>query len=102
MQSIQLKNINQKENENETISELAHRHVKDETHTTTDEELKNAKVVLSQNVKSDGENLFEVDNSTVIPPLIKENDEDVNDEDNDKNNENDEKSLPNPYDILGG
>ena len=32
---------------NETISQLAHRHIKDRNHTTTDEELRNAKIELS-------------------------------------------------------
>src|SRR5215210_2379390 len=41
-------------------------------HTTTDEELKNAKVVLSQNVKADEESLFEADNTTIGPPLAME------------------------------
>ncbi len=99
MEKMQSKNFNEQENKNETISELAHRHIKDEGHTTTDEELKNAKVVLSQNVKEDKENLFKVDNTTLIPPLAIEKKENMNDEENDKNQE---KSLPNPYDILGG
>ncbi len=99
MENMQSQDYNKEESKNETITELAHRHLKDENHTTTDEELKNAKVVLSQNIKADEENLFEVDNTTVVPPLSTDKKDNIDDEENDKN---EEKSLPNPYDILGG
>lgn len=98
MENMQSKNPVKEENKNETITELAHRHAKDEKHTTTNEELKNAKVVLSQNVKADDENLFDVDNTTVIPPFAMEKKDDK-----DEKNDKDEKmSAPNPYDILRG
>lgn len=40
----------------ETISELAHRHLRDKNHTTTDEELRNARIELSNmsSVKTKG------------------------------------------------
>lgn len=92
-------NNNEKQNKNETITELAHRHAKDESHTTTNEELKNARVVLSDNVKADEQSLFEVDNTTIIPPLAEESSENRKDNEDEKN---DERFLPNPYDVLGG
>jgi hypothetical protein len=96
--------MNSKEPENsekhaESISELARRHMMDRTHTTTDEEIRNARVVLTGNVKPDKENLFEVDNTTIIPPMPVENDKNLQNEDN---NKNDQRGFPNPYDILDG
>lgn len=99
MENRQSKDTVEQKNKIETISELAHRHAKDEKHTTTDEELKNAKVVLSQNVKADEESLFEADNTTVIPPLPIEKKVDI---DNERSDEDEETSPPNPYNILGG
>lgn len=98
MENMQSKNL-QEENKNETITELAHRHLTDESHTTTDEELKNAKLVLTENVKADEGNLFEVDNTTIIPPLPGENSDKTDDDENDNK---DEKPMSTPFDILGG
>ena len=52
----------------ETIRELANRHLKDPNHTTTDEEIRNAKVVIDEMVEMDEdvERMFRVDNSTVL------------------------------------
>lgn len=43
---------------NETIKELAHRHAKDKNHTTTDDELRNAKIELSNVVSIDANNPY--------------------------------------------
>lgn len=97
------KNKNKK-GKSETIAELAHRHLKDENHTTTDEELRNAKVELTGVVEEDPYNLSKVDNTTVIPSIndepesnsyYKDKDGDKDDDDNQKGN------LPNPYEVLG-
>ncbi len=53
----------------ETIRELAHRHLMDEHHTTSDEELENARLEFSQPSENPDESLFEIDHTTVIPPL---------------------------------
>ena len=45
---------------NETISELAHRHIKDRNHTTTDEELRNAKIELSNIASINITNLYSI------------------------------------------
>ena len=45
---------------NETISELAHRHIKDRNHTTTDEELRNAKIELSSITTINITNLYSI------------------------------------------
>lgn len=95
MENLQSKELNQKENKDESIEELAHRHMKDESHTTTDEELKNAKVVLTDNVKADEEKLSEVDNTSITTHLTDRNGENLIDD-------NDEKPMSNSYDILGG
>lgn len=62
-------NFNQKENNNETIDELAQRHLRNESHITSDEELKNAKVFLTENVKADEEKLSEVHSTSIKTPL---------------------------------
>ena len=79
----------------ETISELAHRHLQDPNHKTTDEELRNARIELSTPPPTDDENLFEVDNSTVLPHLPGEDDQDDNKKESDH-----EGRSPNPYDLL--
>jgi hypothetical protein len=50
---------------NETITQLARRHFKDKSHTTTDEELRNAKIELSDIVSVSAGNLYELKNITV-------------------------------------
>lgn len=83
----------------ETISELAKRHLTDENHTTTDAEIRNAKVQFSENIHEDAamEELFEADNETVFPPLPGESDiiSDTSDED-----DAGKSSPPNPYNVL--
>ena len=93
-----LKKNSTNEKKSETISELAQRHLKDENHTTTDEELKNAKIEIDNSGTVDDavEKMFEVDNSTVFPSTEKV-DQDVNEESKDGPN-----NLPNPYNVLGG
>lgn len=81
----------------ETITELAHRHMTDPEHTTTDEELRNAKLEYSDadGVDAETEALFEEDNTTVIPPIPGE-EKLTDNKDNDK-----EGDVPNPYEVLG-
>jgi len=67
-------------------------------HTTTDEELKNAKVVLSQNVKADEESFFEADNTLIVQSLAMEKKDVI---DNEGNDQDEERSPSNPYDMLG-
>lgn len=43
------KTNHQRAKKGETISQLAHRHLLDENHTTTDEELQNVRLELSEN-----------------------------------------------------
>lgn len=96
-------NITQKDNKSETIRELAHRHLLDQNHTTSDEELKNARIEFNDNYDTSIEGLSEmseIDNNTVLPPLpFEKNNHDL---DNKTSNSNiPEKSVPNPYDVLG-
>lgn len=91
-------NVNPKKRKGETISELAHRHLRDKNHTTTDEELRNATVELSNDyVEGQDNSLFEVDNTTVITSATTDRistDKDVKSENGDNNN------VPNPYSVL--
>jgi hypothetical protein len=78
----------------ETIKELVDRHMADEHHTTTDEELRNARIVLDEPTDVQDESLFEIDNTTLVPPLPGEETEpQTNDKDEDR-------PPPNPYDVL--
>ncbi len=98
-----LENSDKKDSKSETITELAHRHLTDEDHTTTDEELRNAELELTGNVKEDTQNLFEVDNTPVTAPSQDEikNEKENKAKDEDKEDDEDEKGdLPNPYTIL--
>lgn len=83
----------QNEKPTETIRELAEKHLNDETHTTSDEELRNARIELSDGVPADS-GLYEEQNTPVLPPIPGEpqilSDSDV------------ERKPPNPYDVLGG
>jgi hypothetical protein len=86
----------------ETISELAHRHLNDRNHTTTDEEFRNATLELPDHIKDvPGEELFEVDNTTIIPPLPGEESGGEESIENDKDKEGNNNTVPNPYDVLG-
>jgi len=98
-------NPQKNDNKSETITELAHRHLTDEDHTTTDEELRNAKLELTENVKEDPQNLFEVDNTPVIAPShdeieIEEENKTKDEDKEDDEDENEKGDLPNPYNIL--
>jgi hypothetical protein len=93
-------------NKTETITELARRHMIDPNHTSSDAEIRDAKVEFSENVHEDAamEELFEEDNKTVFPafpgePGVSEklSDDDTDDRDED----NDRSSPPNPYNVLG-
>ncbi len=89
-------NTNPKKGKAETISELAHRHLRDEHHTTTDEELRNAKVELTDSAEAQDTSLFEVDNTTVIPST----EDDLSTNNNVKSSDRDDDSVPNPYSVL--
>lgn len=68
----------------ETISQLVRRHIRDKNHTTTDEELRNARIEfndITENSMEDLSQLSKVDNSSVLP-------------------EQHTPSVPNPYEIL--
>jgi hypothetical protein len=93
-------NLEPKEERNETISELADRHLKDENHTTTDEEIRNAKLEIDETTPDVNglEKLAEVDNTTIIPPLPGEEDKDKKDK---KDDNPGTPHVPNPYDVLG-
>lgn len=49
----------------ETITQLAHRHLKDKSHTTTDEELRNAKIELSNIVSVNTRKLYTIKSFTI-------------------------------------
>ena len=89
----------------ETISELARRHMTDENHTTSDAEIRNAKVEFSENVHEDPalEELFEVDNETVFPSFSNEEDSPKKDKDEPEHDSDSQAktSPPNPYNVLG-
>ena len=89
-------------NKGETINELAHRHMLNPNHTTTDEELKNARIEFADNSASfeDLEKLTEVDNSTVLPGLSLENNDSAANCDGNASMNKNESSVPNPYDVL--
>ncbi len=92
--------VNSGNGRKETISELADRHLHDQNHTTTDEELRNATVEDDTTVPNLEGSLHEVDNTTVIPPLPGEaEDDNVNESDNE--DKKDKYTPPNPYDVLG-
>lgn len=84
----------------ETITELAERHLHDEHHTTTDEEIRNARVEVTDSVETDDENLYVIDHTTVLGSDEDTSDRGSEDEDDDNDNETDKRSKPNPYDIL--
>lgn len=82
----------------ETITELAHRHQNNETHTTTDEELRNARVELSNtdNKEIDG---FSRENKSTTPATLARADRESEPEQNEEDDEP-ENRVPNPYNIL--
>ena len=94
--------IKPKDGKSETIRQLAHRHMLDENHTTTDEELKNARIEFIDDFDTpfeDWSDLSNVDNNTVLPPLpFEQNADNINNKPSDSNT--DQKSFPNPYNVL--
>jgi len=84
----------------ETISQLAHRHLLNENHHTTDEELRNAKIEYDgkgEDFLEAVSGLSDADNSTVIPPApFEKNDNEDKDADTNKSHS----SPPNPYEVL--
>lgn len=79
----------------ETIKELADRHLADPSHKTSDEELRNARIVLDESTHVEDESLYEIDNTTLIPPLpFEKPDEEA------EQHIKDEVTPPNPYDVL--
>ena len=95
--------IKPKDGKSETISQLAHRHLLNQYHTTTDEEIKNARIEFNDNYDASVEdlsNLSNVDNNTVLPPLpFEQNADNIYNKPSDSNT--DQKSFPNPYNVLG-
>ena len=89
-------NTNPRKRKGETISELAHRHLRDEKHTTTDEELRNATVELSDTVEAQDKSLYEVDNSTILPS----GSDDLGANNEGKTGGENDSPLPNPYSVL--
>ncbi len=89
-------NVKPGKGKSETISELAHRHLRDENHTTTDEELRNATVELTDAEQAQNTSLFEVDNTTIIPSAT---DDELSTDDNMKRKDGDD-DVPNPYTVL--
>ena len=95
--------IKPKDGKSETIRQLAHRHMLDENHTTTDEELKNARIEFIDDFDTpfkDWSDLSNVDNNTVLPPLpFEQNADNIYNKPSDSNKH--QKSFPNPYNVLG-
>ncbi len=86
----------------ETISELAERHMKDPNHVTTDEEIKNAVVVVegASNPPEDLEKLIEGSDKTVLPPIFKSDEDRVDNRPETDEYENTNDGFPNPYNVL--
>jgi hypothetical protein len=82
-----IENTSQEDGKGETVRELARRHLLNEDHVTTDEELKNAKLELDGEVEL-SDDRHDIDGANPPAPII-----------DDK--KKDEKDIPNPYDILG-
>lgn len=89
-------NVNPRKGKSETISELAHRHLRDENHSTTDEELRNATVELTDSAEDQDKSLYEVDNTTVIPSSV---DNGLSTDADAKSGDGDD-DVPNPYKVL--
>ncbi len=90
-----------KKGKTETISELAHRHLRDQNHTTSDEELRNATVEFGDDEGAPDESLYEIDNTPVVPSKGNKADNTaVANGDNLRKNKDDEDDIPNPYKVL--
>ena len=92
-----------KDGKSETIRQLAHRHMLDQNHTTTDEELKNARIEFNDDFDTPFEgwsDLSNVDNNTVLPPLpFEQSADNINNKPSDFNTG--QTPFPNPYDVVG-
>jgi hypothetical protein len=78
----------------ETIRELARRHLLDENHVTTDEELKNAKLELDGDIELGDDRHDLADGDSKSGRTSHTSIDEVADEEVEK------KDIPNPYDIL--
>ncbi len=65
-QNFDVKNFSGKSIKSLTITQLAHLHLFDRNHVTNDEELRNAKIELSNVVSINQNNRFAVTSSTVL------------------------------------
>ena len=90
-QNTDEENVN---NDGETIDELAHRHMKDQNHVVTDEEIRGAKMNPDAEIDYPDNSLYKADNSTLFPPIPGEPTITEKDEDSTKD------TPPNPYDVL--
>jgi hypothetical protein len=82
----------------ETIRELAHRHLLDEHHTTSDEELRNATVEITDSNEGHDDSLFEIDNTPVI---ASDYSRDNSAKEKEKaEDEHTRQNIPNPYDVI--
>ena len=88
--------LNVKTRTAETISQLAHRHLTDPNHTTSDEELLYATVELTKSVEP-AESLFEIDNTPIFPPSSRELKMFADEE---KAQREQSPAPPNPYNIY--
>lgn len=59
------KYVNPELSGSETITQLAQRHLKDKSHTTTDEELRNAKIELSNIIGEKKIHLYTIESITI-------------------------------------
>jgi len=93
-------NNNSDQNKGETIRELAHRHLMDKNHVTTDEELTNAKLELNGEVdlETPEHDLNDADEATLTD--ADSVDQTSNKESDDSDNKGTSSDVPNPYDIL--
>jgi hypothetical protein len=87
-------NTFQEDGKGETIRELARRHLLNENHVTTDEELKNAKLELDGDVELGDDRHDLVDGDSNSSRNSHTSIDEVADEEVEK------KDIPNPYDIL--
>jgi len=90
-------NATPKKGKSETISELAHRHLRDENHTTTDEELRNATVELTDDERRQDNSLHEVDHTTVMSSSTEG---ELGTDTDMKSDDEDDDNVPNPYNVL--
>lgn len=90
-------NATPKKGKSETISELAHRHLRDENHTTTDEELRNATVELTDDERTQDNSLYEVDHTTVTSSSTED---ELNTDADIKSGDDANNKVPNPYSVL--